>query len=63
MLLTIGAGRTRPLTIVGPRGLRDMITTVYRYSSAGVGYPIDWIELGLSSFHLCYVTIHVTACL
>ncbi|MHA7128320.1 ribonuclease Z [Algoriphagus namhaensis] len=33
-------GRTKPLTIYGPQGLDDIITTQFRWSNTRLGYPL-----------------------
>lgn len=36
--------RTTPLTIFGPRGLDEIITTNFRYSNTKLSYPLDFVE-------------------
>lgn len=38
------AKRTAPLTIYGPRGLEDIITTNFRYSNTKLPFPIQLVE-------------------
>jgi ribonuclease BN (tRNA processing enzyme) len=47
LLGTLGMGmvRTRPLTIVGPIGIREMVVTVMRASESLLQYDLSFIEL------------------
>lgn len=38
------AQRTTPLTIFGPRGLDEIITTNFRYSNTKLPYPLNFVE-------------------
>ncbi|MDN3203444.1 ribonuclease Z [Algoriphagus sediminis] len=37
-------GRTKPLTIFGPKGLDEIITTQFRWSNTRLGYPLEFIQ-------------------
>jgi ribonuclease Z len=43
--LSMGTARSRPLTIVGPSGIRAMVATVLRASHSGLQYDLNFIEL------------------
>jgi ribonuclease Z len=46
------AKRTKPLTIFGPQGLDEIITTQFRWSDTKVGYPLKFIQTDPNSFNL-----------
>lgn len=46
------AKRTKPLTIFGPQGLDEIITTQFRWSDTKVGYPLNFIQTDPNSFNL-----------
>ncbi len=37
-------GRTKPITIFGPKGLDEIITTQFRWSNTRLGYPLKFIQ-------------------
>ena len=44
--------RTTPLTIYGPKGLDEIITTNFRYSNTKLSYPLNFIETQDDGLHL-----------
>lgn len=43
------AGRTAPLTLLAPAGVREFVETALRCSAGYLAYPLDWIEIGPDS--------------
>ncbi|MEB2777178.1 ribonuclease Z [Algoriphagus sp. D3-2-R+10] len=46
------AKRTAPLTIFGPKGLDEIITTNFRYSNTKLNYPLNFVETQDDGLHL-----------
>lgn len=46
------AKRTNPLTIFGPRGLDEIITTHFRWSDTKLGYPINFVQTSTDGMNL-----------
>jgi ribonuclease Z len=46
------AKRKTPLTIFGPRGLDEIITTHFRWSDTKIGYPINFIQTKTDEMNL-----------
>ncbi len=44
--------RTKPLTIYGPQGLDEIITTQFRWSNIRLTYPLSFVETKADGFHL-----------
>jgi len=44
--------RTTPLTIFGPKGLDEIITTNFKYSNTKLPYPLNFVETHDDSMHL-----------
>ncbi|MBN7800990.1 ribonuclease Z [Algoriphagus aestuariicola] len=44
--------RTKPLTIYGPRGLDEIITTQFKWSNTRLTYPLSFIETRADGLHL-----------
>ena len=38
-------GRTEPITIVAPKGAREVVETTFELTGNHVDYPIEWVEL------------------
>jgi ribonuclease Z len=43
------AGRTAPLSLLAPAGVREYVETALRCSATYLGYPLDWISIGPDS--------------
>lgn len=56
------SGRTSELTIYGPRGLDEIITTQLKYSGSTINYPLTFVEVSAESKTLIYeneeLTVH-----
>lgn len=46
------AKRTTPLTLFGPKGLDEIITTNFRYSNTKLHYPLNFVETHDDGLHL-----------
>lgn len=46
------AKRSKPLTIFGPQGLDDIITTNFRWSNTKLGYPLTFVKTDPEAFNL-----------
>lgn len=46
------AKRTKPLTIFGPQGLDEIITTNFRWSNTKIGYPLTFVKTDPEAFNL-----------
>ncbi len=46
------AKRSKPLTIFGPQGLDEIITTNFRWSNTKLGYPLTFIKTDPGKFNL-----------
>jgi ribonuclease Z len=55
LVTTMGAmGRTAPLTIYGPKGIKEVLTTILKSSSSWTNYPLLFIELDQTHSELIY---------
>lgn len=60
MLLTIGnAGRTEPLTLIGPPGLQEIVEGLLKIAG-GIPFPIQYIELIDQGQELCAAGIQIS---
>lgn len=54
------AGRTAPLRILAPTGVREFVETALRCSAGYLGYALDWIEIGPDSPALKLGELNIT---
>lgn len=60
LVTTMGAmGRTAPLTIYGPKGIKEVLTTILKSSSSWTNYPLHFIELDQTHSELIYESASV----
>ncbi len=52
-------GRTKPLNLFGPRGLRDIITTHFKYSDTVLRYQLNFTPTDATSEAIIYEDKHV----
>ena len=50
-------GRTEPVTVIAPKGAREVIETIFSLTGNHIGYPVNYVEMdfaeGLHRVHEC----------
>ena len=60
LVTTMGLmGRTEPFTIYGPKGIKEVLTTILKSSSSCTNYPLHFVELDQPNSELIYVSSSV----